>query len=47
MRFEGLKAKVRANPLAAALLKAPEAVLGRVRPSRPAAPPDMPGSLDP
>lgn len=45
MRFEGVKAKVRANPLAAALLKAPTAVLERLRAPRPASP-DLPGSLD-
>lgn len=46
MRFEGLKAKVRSNPLAAALLKVPTAVLERIRPPR-TAPTDLPGSLDP
>jgi ubiquinone biosynthesis protein COQ9 len=43
MRFEGLKARVRGNPLAAALLKGPQALLDRVR--APAeTPSDMPGS---
>ena len=45
MRIEGMKAKVRANPLGAALLKGPTAILERLRPQRPASP-DLPGSLD-
>lgn len=45
MRIEGMKAKVRANPLAAALLKGPATVLERLRAPRPASP-DLPGSLN-
>lgn len=44
MRIESVKAKVRANPLAAALMKAPTAILERVRAPR-HAPADLPGSL--
>ena len=44
MKFEELKGKLRANPVAAALLKGPEALLGRVRaPGSRAA--DLPGSV--
>lgn len=45
MRLEGVKAKVRANPLGAALMKAPTTILERLRPRRPA-PTDLPGSLN-
>lgn len=44
MRIEGIKAKVRANPIGAALLKAPGAVLDRIRAPRGGAS-DLPGSL--
>lgn len=44
MRIEGMKAKVRGNPIGAALLKAPAAILDRLSASRPAAP-DLPGSI--
>jgi ubiquinone biosynthesis protein COQ9 len=44
MRFEGLKARVRGNPLAAALLKGPQALLDRVRAPAETPPSDMPGS---
>ena len=46
MKIEELKGKVRANPVAAALLKGPQAILDRVRaPGSRAS--DLPGSLDP
>lgn len=45
MRIEGAKAKVRANPVAAAMLELPARVLGRVGAPRPGAAPDLPGSL--
>lgn len=45
MRIEGVKARIRANPLAAAMLKAPEAFLARVRAPVDRGAPDMPGSL--
>jgi ubiquinone biosynthesis protein COQ9 len=43
MRIEDVKAKVRANPVAAALLKGPQAILDRVRPPGDTRP-DLPGS---
>jgi ubiquinone biosynthesis protein COQ9 len=45
MRIEGMKARVRANPLAAALLKAPTVVLSRLRPKPRAPISDLPGSI--
>ncbi len=49
MQIEGVKAKIRGNPIAAAMLRAPQALFDRVRAPgdvRPAdAPDDMPGSL--
>lgn len=48
MRIEGAKARVRANPVAAALLRVPTSVLERVRAPRPGAsgaPADLPGSI--
>lgn len=45
MRIEGVKAKVRANPVAAAMLRVPASLLERVRAPRPGAPADLPGSL--
>lgn len=45
MRIEGAKARIRANPLAAAMLRAPEALLARVRAPAQRGAPDMPGSL--
>ena len=42
MRFEELKGRVRANPVAAALLKGPQAILDRVRAP---AERDLPGSV--
>lgn len=45
MRFEEVKSKIRANPVAAAMLKAPEALLDRVRAPTDTARPDLPGSL--
>jgi ubiquinone biosynthesis protein COQ9 len=44
MRIEDVKAKVRANPIAAALMKGPQAILDRVRPPGDTRPSDMPGS---
>jgi ubiquinone biosynthesis protein COQ9 len=44
MQIEGLKARVRANPLASVLLKGPQALLDRVRPPADSPPSDMPGS---
>ncbi|MFT3974298.1 MAG: COQ9 family protein [Amaricoccus sp.] len=44
MRIEGAKAKVRANPIAAALLKGPAALLDRIQAPRPS--PGLPGALD-
>ncbi len=47
MKIEEIKGKVRANPLAAALLKGPQALLGRVRAPAGARAADLPGSLEP
>jgi ubiquinone biosynthesis protein COQ9 len=44
MRIEDVKAKVRANPIAAALMKGPQAILDRVRAPGDTRPSDMPGS---
>lgn len=44
MAFEGLKAKVKANPIAASLLRGPQAVLDRVRSPADTPAADMPGS---
>lgn len=43
MQVEGVKAKIRANPLAAALLRGPQAVLDRVRAPEDSARSEMPG----
>jgi ubiquinone biosynthesis protein COQ9 len=43
MQFEEVKARIRKNPIAAAMLKGPEAILGRVR-APGDAPADLPGS---
>ena len=45
MQVEGVKAKIRANPLAAALLKGPQAILDRVRAPGDSARSEMPGFL--
>jgi ubiquinone biosynthesis protein COQ9 len=44
MRIEDVKAKMRANPIAAALMKGPQAILDRVRAPGDTRPSDMPGS---
>ena len=44
MRFEDVKAKMRANPIAAALMKGPQAILDRVRAPGDTRPSDLPGS---
>jgi ubiquinone biosynthesis protein COQ9 len=44
MQIESVKSKIRGNPLAAAMLKGPQAILDRVRAPRNTPPPDMPGS---
>lgn len=44
MQIEGLKAKVRSNPVAAAFLKGPQALLDRVRAPADTPASDMPGS---
>ena len=44
MRIEDVKAKMRANPIAAALMKGPQAILDRVRPPGDTRPSDLPGS---
>jgi ubiquinone biosynthesis protein COQ9 len=44
MRIEGVKSRIRGNPLAAAMLKGPQAILDRVRAPGNTPPPDMPGS---
>jgi ubiquinone biosynthesis protein COQ9 len=43
MQIEGVKAKLRGNPIAAAMMRAPQAFFDRVRPGPP--PSDLPGSL--
>ena len=45
MQVEGVKAKIRANPIAAALLKGPQAILDRVRAPGDSARSEMPGFL--
>lgn len=45
MRFEELKAAIRKNPVAAALLKGPNRLLDRVKAPDDTAPSDLPGSL--
>ncbi len=45
MRFEKLKATIRNNPVAAALLKGPNRLLDRVKAPDDTAPSDLPGSL--
>ena len=45
MQVEGVKARIRANPLAAALLKGPQAILDRVRAPGDSARSEMPGFL--
>ncbi len=44
MQIEGVKAKIRGNPIAAAMLKGPQAILDRVRAPGDTPPPDLPGS---
>ena len=44
MQFEKVKAKIRENPLAAAMLKGPQAILDRVRAPGDTRPSDLPGS---
>jgi ubiquinone biosynthesis protein COQ9 len=44
MQFEELKSKIRGNPVAAAMLKGPQAILDRVRAPGNTPPPDMPGA---
>jgi ubiquinone biosynthesis protein COQ9 len=43
MQIEGVKAKLRGHPIAAAMMRAPQAFFDRVRPGPP--PSDLPGSL--
>lgn len=45
MRFEGVKARISRNPLAAALLRGPKRLLDGVRAPGDTAPSDLPGSL--
>jgi ubiquinone biosynthesis protein COQ9 len=45
MQFEEVKAKIRANPVAAAVLKGPQAILDRIKAPADTRPSDMPGSL--
>ena len=45
MQVEGVKAKLRANPLAAAMMKGPQAILDRVRAPTDSARAEMPGSV--
>jgi ubiquinone biosynthesis protein COQ9 len=45
MQFEEVKARIRKNPIAAAMLKGPQAILDRVRAPGDTAPSDLPGSL--
>lgn len=45
MQVEGVKAKLRANPLAAALIRGPQAILDRVRAPADSGRSDMPGFL--
>jgi ubiquinone biosynthesis protein COQ9 len=44
MQFEEVKARIRKNPLAAAVLKGPQAILDRVRAPGDTPPTDLPGS---
>jgi ubiquinone biosynthesis protein COQ9 len=44
MQIEEVKAKIRGNPIAAAMLKGPQAILDRVRAPGDTPPPDLPGS---
>lgn len=44
MQFEEVKARIRKNPLAAAMLKGPQAILDRVRAPGDTPPSDLPGS---
>lgn len=44
MQFEQLKTRIRGNPLAAAMLKGPQAILDRVRAPGNTPPSDLPGS---
>ena len=44
MQVEQVKAKLRDNPLAAAMLKGPQAILDRVRAPGDTPPADLPGS---
>lgn len=45
MQFEDVKAKIRANPVAARLMQGPRRVLDRVRAPADTAPEDLPGSV--
>jgi ubiquinone biosynthesis protein COQ9 len=45
MQIEGVKARIRQNPIAAAMLKAPQRLLDRVRAPGDTPPSDLPGSL--
>ncbi|WP_111429839.1 COQ9 family protein [Rhodobacteraceae bacterium DSL-40] len=45
MQFEEVKARLRKNPLASALMRGPMRILDRVKPPADTAPPDLPGSL--
>lgn len=45
MQFEEVKARVRKNPLAAAMLKGPQAILDRVKPPADTRRSDLPGSV--
>ncbi len=45
MQIEGVKAKIRGNPIAAAMLRAPQALFDRVRAPSDSGPADLPGSM--
>lgn len=45
MKFEDVKARIARNPLAAAVLKGPQAILDRVRPPADTRASDLPGSI--
>jgi ubiquinone biosynthesis protein COQ9 len=47
MQIEEVKAQIRKNPIAAAMLAGPRRLLDRVRAPGDTAPPDLPGSLHP
>lgn len=45
MQFEEVKARLRKNPVASAIMRGPMRILDRVKPPVDTAPPDLPGSL--